>query len=81
MSSRESELIQRAAMVMKVLRLIAMPGMDMTAVKLNMQPTHDELLTATAWRAAFDQCGQEPQRKVLEIAEQLDISGRIRSVS
>lgn len=78
--SKESELIRRTAMVMKVLRLINTPGMDMTAVKLNMEPTYDELLTATAWKAAFDQC-VDTERKVLAIAEQLDISGRIRSVN
>lgn len=79
--SEESQLIERAATVMKVLRLINMPGMDMVAVKLNMEPTHDELLVASAWREAFDQCAQEPQRRVLEIAEQLDVGGRLRDAS
>jgi hypothetical protein len=56
---------------MKALRLASQPGMDLVAVKLNMEPTYEELMHAQTWAAAFAQVVEHPEKKALDIAEEL----------
>lgn len=48
------EQIERAAELLKILRLVNTPGMDMLAVRLNCAPTHDEIVQAVSWARAFE---------------------------
>lgn len=66
----DSIIIQRAATIMKVLRLSAEPGMDEVAIKLNMTPTYDELKVAEAWAKAFVRAA-DTEKKVFEHAMEM----------
>lgn len=67
--------IRRAATVMKILRLAQQPGMDTVAVKLNMEPTHDELFVAKTWALALEQCANSAL-SVLDIADRINTGVR-----
>lgn len=47
-------LAERAAMIRKIVRLAKTPGMDEVAVKLNCEPTHDEIQEAKGWAKALE---------------------------
>lgn len=66
-----TEVIRRAATAMKALRLAATPGMDLVCLKLNMEPTYDELKTAKAWFTAFEKA-RDSEKRILEIAEEIN---------
>ena len=48
------EQANRAAKMIKVLKLAAMPGMDEIAIKLNCGLTYDQAKEALLWSLAFD---------------------------
>lgn len=68
-----SEHVRRAAKVMKIVRLRHMPGMDATAIRLNSEPTIEELIHATAWLAAFTATEDARNNNLEAIADDLDI--------
>ena len=51
-----------AARMLKVLKLVNMPGMDEVAVKLNCGLTYDEEQTAKRWAKAFE-IASDPQHQ------------------
>jgi len=57
--------------VMKLLRLAQQPGMDAVAIKLNMEPTYEELKVAKAWADAFERV-TDMDRKVFDIAADME---------
>lgn len=59
------DIAERAARLMKIVRLARDPMMDAVAIKLNAQPTFEEKRTAERWRAAFDLAAQEEKDFVL----------------
>lgn len=63
------EQIERAAKVMKVVRL-ANSGLDVVAVKLNCDPTYDEIKMAARWAKAFEI--SQRAGSIFQYAEELD---------
>lgn len=59
------DLAERAARLMKIVRLARNPMLDAVAIKLNAQPTSEEIRTAERWRAAFDLAAQQENDFVL----------------
>ena len=53
------EHIERAGIILKIIKLAEMPGMDTVAVKLNCGLTYDELQIARRWARAFELAQQE----------------------
>jgi hypothetical protein len=64
------EQIERAAKLMKVVRLARSPGMDVVSVKLNCSPTYDEIKIAERWAKAFELAQRDGS--VFQYAEELD---------
>lgn len=54
MSMPDRQTIERAATIMKIIKLAGTPGMDSVAIKLNCGPTYQELEAAKMWARAFD---------------------------
>jgi len=63
---------RKAATAMKIIHLARLPGMDIVAIKLNCNPTHEEVETALRWQFALEMATDEGltavdlARKILE---------------
>jgi hypothetical protein len=54
-----TEQVEKAARLIKIIKLSTTPGMDAIAVKLSCEPTYNELQVAEQWARAFEIAAQE----------------------
>ena len=55
----DEQIIYRAAKMVKIIRLAGTPGMDIVAIRLNCEPTYDELQIARSWAKGFEIAAQD----------------------
>lgn len=74
--------ITYAAKLVKVVRLAQLPGMDTVAIRLNCEPTHDELQVAEFWVMAFELAERETDnpsdKNIFQVALELSAKGAMR---
>jgi hypothetical protein len=63
--------VERAATVRKAMELLNMPGADEVMVKLNMEPSHYEKLTADSWLKLFQFVHEFDDLKAFELAARI----------
>lgn len=61
---------KRAATMLKMIRLANMPGMDGVAIKLNCEPTYDEIREAERWQRALELAADE-NKPLMDLAIEL----------
>lgn len=63
--------IKAAATAMKILRLAQHPGMDSVAIKLNSQPTYQEIEQAKMWAMAFSNATRSDLARPMDSATEI----------